>query len=90
LGPAPVIWAPAFFIAMKWIFEMTSYRLLPLIAAAALCACAGPSDPSKKVASKHCEHATGSLLCTNDDDMPVGDNTAQPSITTPFNGQRGN
>jgi hypothetical protein len=68
--------------------------LAPAIAALLLGGCAGPPDPQEKVAAgkpKHCEHTTGSMLCSNSsEDMPVGDNTSAPGITTPFNGAKGN
>jgi len=61
-------------------------RSLGPLAVLALAAC---QNGTHVASARHCEHATGSLLCTNGDDMPVGDSTASPSITTPFNGQNG-
>jgi hypothetical protein len=73
---------------------MNPFRILTLFVPAGLAlavsACAGPPDPSEKmVSSRHCEHGTGSLLCTNDNDMAIGD-TSQPGVTSHFNGQKGN
>jgi hypothetical protein len=48
-----------------------------------LAGCAGtPPASDNKVASKKCEHVTGSLLCGSDDDQPSGSLNA-PSDTLP-------
>ncbi len=71
---------------------MLRLRLITTLACGlALAACAGtPPGGTKTASAKHCERTTGSMLCANPDDMPVGDPGNTPGAQTQFQGKRGN
>jgi len=72
-------------------FAMFHMRLITTLAfGLVLAGCAGtPPGGTKTASAKHCARTTGSMLCSNPDDMPLGDSSS-PAAQTQFQGKRGN